>query len=128
MTTFDSDIYVRIGVGSHITIQVSGSLDLANSDLLIATASRYLEAGCSLAVDLANVTFIDSTGVRSLLAIRAACVNRGSDLTLSARSPAVANVMDILGVTNVFLAAGAPELDHAYVDHPDGYTVDGLST
>jgi anti-sigma B factor antagonist len=51
-------------------IDVDGDLDMATVDRVGAALGDALDAGTPLVVDLADVTFIDSTGMRAMIEAR----------------------------------------------------------
>lgn len=62
------DIVVGGGEGTP-EVRVAGELDLHGSDALVARVRALARPGGSLRVDLAGITFIDSTGANALLRI-----------------------------------------------------------
>lgn len=77
-------------------IRVVGEIDLASANAVSTELMNGL-AGANgvLALDLSEVSFIDSTGIRMLLAILRA--RPGTRLDLSPVSPAVERVLTISG-------------------------------
>jgi anti-sigma B factor antagonist len=60
---------------------------------------REITAGKSVEVDLSGVTFIDSTGLNTLIGALSACESNGGALALSATLPdQVRRVLEITGV------------------------------
>ena len=53
-------------------------------------------------VDLSAVTFLDSTGLGALSALRNVCLPRGGSVVLVAAQPAVIKVLQIVGFDAVF--------------------------
>jgi len=87
-------------VGPHTVIGVTGELDVASSpalrDRLLALVNR---GAPSLVVDLRGVTFIDSTGVGSLLRIHHRQGLVGGLVHFVADQPAVLRVLDLMQLT-----------------------------
>lgn len=87
----------------NVRLVLRGTLDLvttAQLDLAIA-AVRPLRA--PLELDLAGVTFIDSMGLRSLLAARQHSLSdTGHPVTLSRVTPTIAKLLDISGLGSLF--------------------------
>lgn len=100
MTRFDI-LVVRNGRAA--VVQVCGELDLS-------TASRLHEQLVSLAdegvldvtVDLAEMDFIDSSGLQALVAGLKRLREQGGDLGLRAPRPSTRKVLEITGLTSVF--------------------------
>src|SRR5262245_52769189 len=83
-----------------LTVTVSGDVDLDTSD-------EFGHAlGGSIAplvnVDLAEVTYMDSAGLRSLLTARAAIEQRGGQLRVVKVSSIVGRLFEIAGVADLF--------------------------
>jgi anti-anti-sigma factor len=77
-------------------IRIVGEIDLASANAVSTELTNGLAgAGCVLSLDLSEVSFIDSTGIRMLLSILRA--NPGTRLDLSPVSPAVERVLTISG-------------------------------
>jgi anti-anti-sigma factor len=78
MTTLDFDLTTVPGGNGTLRIVVRGELDLASSERLEAA---LLAAGDhSTLVDLRGLTFMDSTGVRTLLQANEDAASAGSEL------------------------------------------------
>ena len=86
------------------TLTVSGEVDMSNSADLraagIAAASAPDRAG--LAIDLSGVTFIDSSGLGALVAIRNAASNASRTVTVVNPSDRARQVIDICGLSPEF--------------------------
>ncbi len=100
----DFDVYLD-RVDGEYRLRLSGELDLATApwlrDHLAEIASNG--AGC-VVVDLSDLSFIDSTGLSVLVGGWKRLRERGGDLVLKSPSPAVAKVLDIAGLRDVFPA------------------------
>lgn len=87
-------------VGPHIVVGVTGELDVATApmlrDLLLGQLNRGVD---SLVVDLRGVTFIDSTGVGSLLRIHHRQGLLGGQVHFVADHQAVLRVLDLMHLT-----------------------------
>jgi anti-anti-sigma factor len=95
----DLSVDIRIAEG-HADVIVSGELDMVSARLLTASTSNGALAGCHTAtVDLHDVTFMDSTGLRCLIGLQRA---DGPQIRFGRRSHAVQRVIDISGLTDMF--------------------------
>jgi anti-anti-sigma factor len=85
-------------VGRHTVVGVTGELDVASAPALRDTLLALLNRGdgASLVVDLRGVTFIDSTGVGSLLRIHHRQSLLGGVVHFVADQPAVLRVLDLM--------------------------------
>jgi anti-anti-sigma factor len=94
--------------GDRVSVAVAGELDLATVGRLEEAVAGELAAGAvaELVVDLAEVTFLDSTGLGALLRIRQATQHAGGRLTISRAAAGPARVIGIAGLSGTF---GLPE-------------------
>ena len=87
-------------VGPHTVVGVTGEIDIATApvlrDNLLALVNRGAE---SLVVDLRGVTFIDSTGVGSLLRIFHRQGLLGGSVHYVADQPSLRRVFDLMQLT-----------------------------
>ena len=77
-----------------------------------ALAARLgaLEGAQAVRLDLAGVEFMDSAGLRTLIAAHQSCADAGGALVLLNPSRAVARLFEVAGVTEYFtIEGGAPE-------------------
>jgi anti-anti-sigma factor len=85
--------------GDTLTIGLRGELDLANADALKAELDEALGDGaCGIVVDMAELTFIDSTGIALLVN---ALGHDGADGRLRfvpSQAPAVSRVLKLTGI------------------------------
>ena len=79
-------------------VRLIGELDVAT----VPRAAEALEAACEesthVVVDLAELTFMDSSGVRLLLQHWSAQRERGADLVLRSPTRTVRRLLDLLGL------------------------------
>jgi anti-sigma B factor antagonist len=89
---------------------------LVTGDVDIATAGELREAGeqaitdvtGTLRIDLSGVTFMDSSGISALVAIRNAAM-ASTTLILDNPSPRVVRVLEITGLASAFRVEHAPD-------------------
>jgi len=86
------------------SLALSGDLDLAAVDTVrTAVTSALRDAACTgISLDLAEVTFIDSTGLGTLVAIRNLCRERNITLVLRRPSPAARRLLQLSTLDTVF--------------------------
>jgi anti-sigma B factor antagonist len=91
-------------------LNLSGELDLATVGELEDALTQRLEAGEDLVVDLRSLQFMDSSGVRALVAGHAAAQNgHGSLVIVRADSGSeVARVIDVSGIATALGMVDAP--------------------
>ncbi|MDQ1641328.1 MAG: hypothetical protein QOJ90_679 [Actinomycetota bacterium] len=100
-------------VGGHTVVDVSGEVDMSCAsdmrDTLLALVNRGVE---SLVVDLRTVTFIDSTGVGSLLRIFHRQTLLGGAVHFVADQSAVLRVFEVMQLTRrLHLVGSLAEVD-----------------
>lgn len=91
---------VRVDLDGEPGLRVTGELDLAGCDRLLEEAAAAARPGLPLHIDLRGVTFLDSSGVRALLAAERRARGRGAaEVRLLAREGGrIARVLGMLGV------------------------------
>lgn len=85
-------------------VQWEGALDMSTVPGFVSMVQELLQLG-SVAVDLSKVEFIDSTGVAGLLNLRQAAQTQGVELRLVQVHPEVLEILDIMGVADLFASA-----------------------
>lgn len=88
----------------RLVLEVAGELDLAVTADLRTAADEALAAGdvIDVVVDLGGVTFIDSTGLGTLVEIRNAALEGGATMRVTAVQPAPSRVIEIAGLAEAF--------------------------
>jgi anti-sigma B factor antagonist len=84
---------------------LSGEIDIATVSDLRAAGERAVEAlgaDLGLEVDLTGVTFIDSSGLGALVAIRNAAEAAGHPIALVITSPAILRLFELTGLHESF--------------------------
>jgi anti-sigma B factor antagonist len=99
---------------------VRGEVDLATATQLQEAVLRHLSAERSLWLDLAGVTFMDSSGLHVLIASQRRAAPLGSPLVIARASPAVERLLQVTGTTALFAHAA----DHV----PSGSTMAPVDT
>jgi anti-anti-sigma factor len=86
--------------GPRSRVEVGGEIDIA---VVSQLRSRLIaEQAETVELDLAAVTFIDSSGLAGLLDAKAALAESGQTLELVNRPRAVVRLLQITGLTNHF--------------------------
>ena len=99
-----------------VVIKLSGRLDINTSpNLRKAALKLYAKRKCkNLIVDFAEVSFIDTSGLATLVEILVTAKEQCAQLTLSAMNAKVRYLIDVNGLTGFFTIEGsAPEKLHA---------------
>jgi anti-sigma B factor antagonist len=74
-----------------------GELDIATTPELVEMLARLRHFGHAVTVDLAEVTFMDSTGLTALLDAHRQAEGNGWSFSVRRPSPAVKRVFDLAG-------------------------------
>jgi anti-sigma B factor antagonist len=87
-----------------LTVGLQGEIDLSAVEEFEPTLEEYmLDPPAYVVLDMAGVTFIDSTGLRLLLRLKHRVEERAvGSLLLGEISPAVRRLLDLTGLTDVF--------------------------
>ena len=99
------DLEVTIArAGDAVTVTVRGEIDLATSTRL----NRELEAALDhdphparLRIDLAQVNFMDTTGVAVLLKARRHALETGARFSVISTSPTIKRLLEITGLASL---------------------------
>lgn len=85
--------------GSEATVSISGELDLSTAQTLSQHVDQHLSAGVTdLTLDLGDVEFMDSTGLRLLIELNDRCQDQAWRLTLKRpRHSDAAHVLEATG-------------------------------
>src|SRR5881296_3628190 len=91
-------------VDGHIIVEVAGRVESGASCLQLRELTNRLAAdgGRYLVLDMAGITYMDSTGLGLLLSIYATIRNQGGDLKLLNVSPRVHELLKITNLLHVF--------------------------
>jgi anti-sigma B factor antagonist len=109
----------RLELAGHPMLVVYGELDVMTTPRLHEALELLIAEDPPLVLlDLANVTFLDSTALGALVVAQRHLEDRGGELRLVAVPSAVGKVFDMTGLTERFhifedadAASGAPEQD-----------------
>jgi anti-anti-sigma factor len=97
--------------GRH-TLQCSGELDLAVAAELETTVLGLCGEGVSgIELDLSQLTFMDSSGLRVVLSAQELCAEHGYDFLVRGGSGQVKRLLELTGTTDVLPLADAPPDD-----------------
>jgi anti-sigma B factor antagonist len=97
-----ADLSITIDPDDPHLLHGSGELDLSTVEQLAAAVREIGRTSPSVAVDLAGITFMDSTGLSTLLGLRRDLRDDGGDLVLAGASDAVRRVMETVQVWGTF--------------------------
>jgi anti-sigma B factor antagonist len=88
--------------GSTATLALDGYVDLTTVEKVRRTAHTYLACQVTkLVLDMAGLTFTDSTGLNLLVELRTAVDRRGGSLVIENAPPALMKLTAITGLDRV---------------------------
>jgi anti-anti-sigma factor len=87
--------------GSTATVKLNGRLDISGAEAVALPLATLSGSKSGLIVDMADVTFIASIGLRHLVSAAKAIGRRGGRLVLLNPSKAVAEVITTSGLDNL---------------------------
>ena len=90
--------------GRAVVVSLAGEFDLSVERLFAqaVTYSVVQDGHSSVVLDLAEITFLDSSGIRALLLARRQALASGTRLSLRRPSPAVQRVLELTGIADAF--------------------------
>jgi anti-sigma B factor antagonist len=103
MESHEMDFRVTVTEQANaIVVRLAGELDMATSPrALEAVGATDLTAAHLLVVDLSDVTFCDSSGLRLLLHLRQVMVDHGGGFDAVGAHGIVASTIEVTGLTEV---------------------------
>ncbi len=94
----------------RVILVLVGELDMASAPLLQgAVESAEIDSRQLVVLDLAGLEFIDSTGLRVILAMRKLCSERGQELAVTRGSQQVERLLSVTGVGEHLKIIDSPE-------------------
>ncbi|MDQ1447103.1 MAG: anti-sigma factor antagonist [Actinomycetota bacterium] len=109
MTDWDVD-YARSEQAGTPVLAITGEIDLSSATRFAQElASLLADEDDAVRVDLSAVTFLDSSGVRELLAANRQAVAAGTQLQLANPSAPCRRVLEISGVWGEFVVEGTEQ-------------------
>jgi anti-anti-sigma factor len=93
------DVVITAAEGCWARMRLVGELDLATIAEVAEVTSAAIECGCAwVEIDVSDLRFCDSTGLRCLLAARAHCAAAGGGLRLVDPPPRLIRLLQITGL------------------------------
>lgn len=95
----DLTIHSYEGQDSRVVLVLRGELDIASAPALAHAMTGVLDRGApSLLLDVAALEFVDSTGLRAILAARALCAERSCEFALTPPTRSVKRLFEVTGL------------------------------
>jgi anti-sigma B factor antagonist len=103
-----------IAHGESVTLRLAGEIDLESAPTVRAAALAAIRRHSAvIRLDLAEVGFMDSTGLEMLLATQRRVALNGGQLLLVSPSRPVLRVLEVTGVDRFFTIEAAPDAQAA---------------
>ena len=98
--TPEPTLHIRTeGEADVLTVALSGELDLASAGMLDTVIAELCADGATrIVLELGELEFMDSTGLRSVLVGEELCKVSGCELLIGSTSRQVARLFDVSGV------------------------------
>jgi anti-anti-sigma factor len=89
--------------GKLVCLRLDGEVDASSAHVVEDALSPALDPRCArLVVDLADVTFMDSSGLRVLVVARNALDGRGAEMVIAGVNDQLRRLFEISGLISVF--------------------------
>ncbi|MEU0157160.1 STAS domain-containing protein [Micromonospora fulviviridis] len=98
---------VDVGAARRV-VALSGEIDMSGADRLDDLLHEAIARAGTVEVDLAELTFIDSTVLSILVGAYHHAADRGVDLTLVNAAGQVRRVLDMTGIMQMFVRVADP--------------------
>ena len=87
-----------------VVVKVSGEVDLASTPAIRDALDELIvnQGNLSLRIDLAEVTFMDSTGLNLLVGTLKVLRDRGGSMTIANPTATIRRLFDLTGLSTVF--------------------------
>jgi anti-sigma B factor antagonist len=96
--------------GLVTVLRLTGELDLASGPRLTAEIEPTLtRRPATLAIDLRQLTFMDSSGIHAIIAAERRCRQRGTRFYLIRGSATIERLMAVCGLDRAFPTVSGPE-------------------
>src|ERR1700722_76488 len=94
----------------RIVLSLAGELDMANAPLLqSAIEGDGMDAAKTVVLDLQQLTFVDSTGLRVILSARELCWRRRKEVAITPGSEQVQRLLSVTGVSEHLRTIATPD-------------------
>jgi anti-anti-sigma factor len=122
-------------VGTGTTIKVVGEFDNAAGAELLERFEQVARAASEVVLDLAEVSFIDSAGMRAIIVIEHRVSERSMSLTIAPPAPEVTELLQLTGIADHVVLAprvdeappGSPFIERIELDLPRNPSAPGLA-
>ena len=100
--TLDPGTQLAVRLVGDGVFQVSGELDIRTCERLESIAGDLVDGGGRVVLDLAELSFCDSTGLAGLVRLHKRAVAAGGSLVLRSPVPRVQHLLNLTGLVRLF--------------------------
>jgi anti-sigma B factor antagonist len=93
----------------RVVLAVAGELDIGTAERLRLAVGQHVRPGLHVTLDLAQVTFCDSTGLAALVGLYKRLTATDGRLVLHAPIPRVLNLLTVTGLNRVITVTQADD-------------------
>lgn len=88
--------------GGAETLALTGAIDLVTRDEVVEAGAAVFAEGLALELDMAEVTFIDSTGIGALVKLHNLAKTTGLGVSIPRRSTCVTRILEVTGLSDAW--------------------------
>lgn len=99
---------IRDGAAGSTVLSVVGELDLATIGVLKDAVGVHLTPEASVVLDLARLSFCDSTGLGALVALHRQAASVGARFALASPNKRIADLFSLSGIDQVLAVFASP--------------------
>lgn len=101
-------------------VRASGEIDLRNVHRLAEILDQALSDSRTVIVDFGGVSYIDSTGLNTLVRLHEQCAQRKTGMAVVVTSRTLRRIFSVLGLQDVFRIFPTVDAALQALSHPDG--------
>lgn len=98
---------MSVDVDEHGVIIIRGDLDVATAPAAARVVAEHAHEGSDVVLDLGELEFMDSSGLRVLLVAANRAAKHGDAVHIRALTPAVDRLLAFTGTAELFVLPGA---------------------
>lgn len=85
-----------------VIVRLSGEIDASTAPALEEALNLYTTQGAYLVIDMQDVVFMSSAGLRQMLLLQRSLTQQGGEAVLCRLRPEIASVMEVTGFLEFF--------------------------
>jgi len=112
----------------HLMILLDGRLDANNAQQLEKALDEAINIGeHHLVLNMSNITYLSSGGMRLLIKFQQALKKINGTLTISSPTPIVQNVLGLAGMLNIFMPSNRTPVENPVVEDAQHHVIKNVS-